>query len=642
MFDLFRSRTKAVRLMLGAMLMLVAIMLVVTLIPGFGTPTVNEQLLAEVGDDALTVREVQLRLTAEMRNQSFPREMAEIYVQQYVNQMILERAVAFEAARRGFEVTDEEVAKAIHSFIPYLFENGKLVSREAYAQLLAQQNLSINEFETGLRRQMLAGRLQNMVLEGMVVAPEELEREFKAANEKIKVEYVAISPESFRGKVAVSPAEIQNYFNANRASYQVGEKRSFEVVALDQPALAAATTISDDELRKIYNQEQDRFRTPDRVRVRHILLTTTETPAADVPKVEEKAKDLLKQLKGGANFAELAKTHSQDPGSAAKGGDLDWVTRGQTVPNFEKTAFSLKPNELSDVIKTEYGFHIIQILEKQEAQLRPFEAVKAELLAEQKSQIVFDRMQTVGDQMRAALAANPADAAGVASKFNVRHVKVERFADGDSIPGLGAGGELRTLILSAAKGEVTSLAQVSQDTLAAAVVTDVLPARPAELAEVENQIRDHLMSRKMAEAVEQKAKEADYLVKGGTKDMKEIARALGGEVKLSGEVTRVETIDGLGAAAYIGAAFSEPVGAVFGPVSFGDRSAVVRVAAKIPADMAKFSTERDRLLEQVKTQRARARKELFEDGILAQLTKEGRVTIYQDAISRMIGSYAAN
>ena len=125
-----------------------------------------------------------------------------------------------------------------------------------------------------------------------------------------------------------------------------------------------------------YNSHKDQYRTPERVHARHILLSTTNKPKDEIPKIQAKAEDLLKQIRGGADFAQLAQKNSEDPGSAAKGGDLGWVVRGQMVKNFEDTVFALKPKEVSNVMTTEYGFHIIQVLEKEPARLRPLDEVK--------------------------------------------------------------------------------------------------------------------------------------------------------------------------------------------------------------------------------------------------------------------------
>jgi peptidyl-prolyl cis-trans isomerase D len=160
-----------------------------------------------------------------------------------------------------------------------------------------------------------------------------------------------------------------------------------------KPKVAATIDIPESELRKAYDANKDKYRTPERVRERHILISTMNKPKEEQAKLEAKAADILKQIRAGGDFAELAKKNSDDPGSAQKGGDLDWVTRGQMVKPFEEASFKLKPNEISDLVKTDYGFHIIQVQQREDARLKPFDEVKAELATGLKKQMVFDRMQ---------------------------------------------------------------------------------------------------------------------------------------------------------------------------------------------------------------------------------------------------------
>src|SRR6476659_5326425 len=149
MFDLFRSRDKAVRYVLGGMLMIVALSMVVTLIPGFGSGTrADDTVVAEVGKDAITIRQVQNELQSLMRNRQIPSEMLSVYAPQYIDQMILERAVSYQAGRMGFEVSDAELANTIREkILPRFFNNGQLVDKNAYESFLAERGMSIPEFE---------------------------------------------------------------------------------------------------------------------------------------------------------------------------------------------------------------------------------------------------------------------------------------------------------------------------------------------------------------------------------------------------------------------------------------------------------------------------------------------------------------
>jgi len=386
MFDVFRSSSRAVRTIKIVLLSMVALSMVVYLIPGFGSggSGSQDQIVAEIGKSALTIQDVRQRLQMLMRNRQVPKEMVEMYAEQTLNGLINERVMAYEAERLGFEVTPEDMLRNLQVMAPMLFQNGQFIGKEQYAALLREQDLSISEFEASTRVQLLVSKLANLVSQGVVVTPEEIARAYQSRNEKAKLEYISLPPDKYRSEVNVSPDEISKYYQANKATYQVSEKRSFVLLVIDEAKVAQRVVAPEAELRRYYQASLDQFRTPDRVHVRHILLKTTGLSKEEEPKVKAKAEELLKKLKAGADFAELAKANSDDPGSGAKGGDVGWIVKGQTVPNFENTAFALKPKELSGVVSTEYGFHIIQALEKEPARVKPFDEVKDQLAQEWK------------------------------------------------------------------------------------------------------------------------------------------------------------------------------------------------------------------------------------------------------------------
>jgi peptidyl-prolyl cis-trans isomerase D len=315
MFDLFRSRAKAVRYLLGALLGLVALSLVITLIPGYGTPSApSEQVVAEIGGEALTVREVQSTIQSALRGRQIPPEMLQFYVPQFVDQMITERAVAYQAQRMGFKVTDEELANAIRSMVAQYFPGE--IKQDEYARFLAQQGLSIQEFERNVRQNLLRLRLENIALEGAVVTPDEVEKEYRRKNDKVKLEYIKWTPPAdLRSQVTLTDADLRGFYESQKAQFTVPEKRSFHLLIADEAKVGASFQIPEAELRAAYTAQIDKYRTGDRVKIRHILIKTTEKSPAEQAAAETKAKDLLKQIRGGADFAELAKKNSDDPGS---------------------------------------------------------------------------------------------------------------------------------------------------------------------------------------------------------------------------------------------------------------------------------------------------------------------------------------
>jgi len=176
MFDLFRSRDKAVRYLLGGLLGLVALSMVITLIPGYGSATrAPEQVIAEVGKEQITVREVQTTLQGMMRNKSIPPEMVQLYIPQLVDQMINERALAYQAKRMGFEVSEAETANAIRSVLSQLFPTGEF-NKEVYERFLSEQGLTIGEFESNIAKNLLVLKLRNIALDVSWLAPTKCRR----------------------------------------------------------------------------------------------------------------------------------------------------------------------------------------------------------------------------------------------------------------------------------------------------------------------------------------------------------------------------------------------------------------------------------------------------------------------------------
>jgi peptidyl-prolyl cis-trans isomerase D len=643
MFDLFRSRAKAVRYLLGALLLLVAVSMVVTLIPGFGSGVQGDpQIVAEVGKQALSLTEVQQAIQAQLRGRSLPAGMAQAIVPQIATSMVTEYAVAYQAEQMGFRVSESDMASAIRTIFPQLFNGDQFAGKEAYAAVLAQQNMTVSQFEAALRRQLLMSALRGMVVGSVIVSPKDVETEYHLRNDKAKIEYVTFPPSKYRSEVTVTPEEIKAFYDKNRTGFLVPQTHSFAALIVDEAKLTQSITVPDADLRRVYEQTKDTFRLPERVNVRHILLKTTDKPKQETPKIRAKAEELLKQLKQGTDFAALAKKNSEDTVSAAKGGDLGWIARGQTVKAFEDTAFSIKPKEISGIITTEYGFHILQVLERQEAHLRPFEEVRPQLTEERKKQMVFDRMQALSDQARAALVKNPNGAEQVARELDLQLVRAEKVGSGAMIAGIGLSRELDDALVSLRKGEVSSVVQIAPTKLAVAVVTDVFPARQAEISEVEGQIRETLTGQKLAVLVDKKVAEGAGKAKALNGNLKALAQSMGLELKTPPEFTRDGAVEGLGSAGYVEAAFSRPVGEVIGPVTVGDNRAVYKIVARTPADETQLVEQHEALADRLRSQRAQERVGLFEDGIMQRLVKEGKVKIHQDAIKRLVTNYSGS
>ncbi|MBI2680432.1 MAG: peptidylprolyl isomerase [Candidatus Solibacter usitatus] len=641
MFDLFRSRDKLVRIFLGGLLLIVALSMVTYLIPNYGGTegTAQDPIVAEVGSDKITTRNAQIVIQQALKSKSVSPAMLPLLIPQMVDQMVTERALAYQAERMGFHVSEEQVSNAIRLTIPQLFPQGKFVGRDIYAGMLAQQNLTIQDFESDMARQLLVTRLREVAVEGTVVAQADVEAEFRRRNEKVAIEYVMIAPEKFRSDVKITDADALAYFEKNRAAYKVPEKRSAAILVIDQSKLEQSLAPKDADLRRLYESDKDRFRSGERVKARHILLNTTGKSADEEAKIKAKAEDLLKQIKAKGDFAELAKKNSEDTTSARKGGELDWIVRGQTVKPFEDAAFSLKPGETSGLIKTEYGYHIIQVEEHEQARLKSFDDVKALLTDEYRKTASSQAIQDLMDHAALELRKNPDHPDKVAADLKLPPpVRAENFGPGDPLPEVGVNPEFEKSIAGLGKGEVSQPVALPPNRVALAVITAVIPVHPATFEEVKKQIKAALERQRLDEIVHSKTTKllADAKASG---DLRKAAKAMSFKTKTAAAFDRNGAVEGLGQAVSFEEAFNQPDGAIFGPVLVPAGRVIVKVVSHTPADMAQLQLLGPGIRDELKSRKARERNMLFEDGLREGLIKEGKIKIHQQVVDRLIASY---
>ena len=640
MFDLFRSREKSVRILLGALLMVVALSMLTYLVPQYntGAPTADT-VVASVGRDEITSGDVMRLIQATMRGQRLPPDLIATYVPQMVDGMVSERALAYEATKLGFEVSDNDVRASIQQIFPDLFPDGKFAGKDVYAARLAEQQLTIPEFETSLRRQILITKLREVAVEGTIVSDLEIEHAYQERNEKIKIQYAKVTGDKYRADVNPSAKDIEAFFQVNQANYKVPEARNLAILIADQAKIADSLVATDADLLRMYNLNKEQFRTKERVHAEHILLKTSGKPPAEDAKMKAQAADLVKQIKGGANFAELAKKYSEDTGSAAKGGDLDWIERGQTLPEFERTAFSLQPGETSGIVKTEVGYHIIRVIAHEDAHLAPFEQVKAQLAASWKNDRVNDIVQQISDKAQAVLQKDPLHPDEVAAQFHMQVVRADGARPGQPLPEIGTNTDFDQSIVGLKQGQVSQPVGLPGNKLALAVVTGVIPARPNTLAEVENQVRETIVQSRLAAAVKDHAKELADKAKANGGDLAAAAKSMGLEVKISEEFNRAGAVEGVGPASYVHEGFSLPDGAVFGPLGTPQGSVVAKVIAHVPADMSQLAEKRTSIRDEIKSQRARDRNTLFETGVREALRKQGKLKYHEDVIKRLVAQF---
>jgi peptidyl-prolyl cis-trans isomerase D len=637
MFNLFRSREKMVRYFLGGLLLIVAASMVTYLIPGFNTNTGTPAAVAfQVGDRQYTVQDVQTAFNRLVQGQHMNPESAEIYFPQFVDSMIQSRAAVYEATRLGLGASDDEVLTRVMQANPQFFPNG-VFQKDQYEAYLAQQGVSMDEAIDDVRGAIAVAKLQDALLGSVIVSPKEVEDEFTHKYEKVKVQYIAFPPVKFKDEVKISDDDVRREWERTKSLHMLPQKFNYQVLVVEQEKVEASIQVTDQELRAAYSASMDNFRTPDRVHVRHILIKTEGKPDSEKKALLAKAQDVLKQVKAGGDFAELAKKYSDDPGGKESGGDLGFLAHGQTVPEFDKTIFELKPKEISGIVTTQFGYHIIQVLEKEPAHVKPFEEAKATLIDGVRKQSVSEKMQSLAEHARAELTKNPHDAAGIAKKLGIDLISVPKAGVNDPIPTLGVAPEISGPLAGMKPGDVSQIVGLPANRLAVFTLLEVFPAHLAEFEDIKGEIKDQLNQTLTGQLANKKAQEAaDRLRKG--EDMEKVAKSMKLDVTTSSDFGRTDAVEGLGEAVYLTEAFSAPVGTIIGPTFIQNRMVVSKVISKTPANMAALSAERDGLLHELKRKKAGDVNDLLMDSIVNELQNQGKVKIYRKEIQQMLAN----
>ncbi len=314
--------------------------------------------------------------------------------QQAYDQLVEQALLLQEADRLKVEIDKQDLVKSIAE-IPAFQENG-VFSKDRYLQVLNSQRLTPDEFEAAQLRQMRVAKVRTMLQEGITASDQEINDEFRLQNEKINLEFLRLAPEQFESRVKVSDPELAAYFTAHREAFRLPETVALRYLRFDPALFAKEVTFSEEEIEKFYRRHLDRFEVPEQVKAAHILIRVDQK--ADQATRQQKlqlAEKILAEAKSGKNFSDLARTYSEDPGSATKGGDLGYFPRGAMVKPFETAAFNLKTGEIGGPVETSFGYHIIKSEGHIEEGLKPLaeslEDVKTGLRQEKASQLAMEK-----------------------------------------------------------------------------------------------------------------------------------------------------------------------------------------------------------------------------------------------------------
>jgi peptidyl-prolyl cis-trans isomerase D len=599
----------------------------------------NGDTVAKVEGEEITVRDFQRQLNQRMQmfrgnNNVSPQMLKQLGIdQQVLQEMIDDRATIAEAEKRGLRVTDAEVREAI-LHMPGLQENGQFVGEARYRALLRMQRppMSPEDFENLLRRELMHDKLQQAVTGWITISDTDVESEYRRRNEKVKLDVVAFSADAFKQGLTATDDELNKQFEANKEKYRIGEKRKVRYLQVDINAIRAKINPTPQEIEAQYNQNIEQYSTPEQVHALHILLKTEGKDEAGVAAVKKQAEDVLKQAKSGADFGALAKKYSEDEGSKDRGGDLNFFGKGQMVPEFEQVAFSLPPGQISDLVKTQFGFHIIKVLEKKAPTVQPLNDVKASIA----EQLKFQRSQAQATQLATKLASEiktPADLDKVAKQEGLTVKESNFFTREEPVSDLGPSPQVASEAFTLKDGQVSDAIRLPGG-YAFITVTGKQDSYIPKLDVVKEKVRADVITKKAVDAAKAKAAELEAKLKGGTPSAADFAKAAkdaGREVKSTEMVARGSVIPDAGISPAVdSAAFSLPTGAVSGVIATDNGAVIVRVADKTAVTEAELKTAKDSTRKQMLSERQNR----FFSSYMERAKDKMKIEIYRDTLQK--------
>lgn len=600
------------------------------------------ETLASVGGLPITVGEFQ---KSYLRQRQFyermyqgrmdPQALRRLGIEEQVfSSLVAERLVVLEAERLGVSIDDETVAREIAT-APEYQRDGRFVGTAEIRRLLELRGLSVEEFEQSVRADLQRRKLEALVAGGAQVGENEAEREYRRRSEQVKAEYVLVDSARFQSGVAASDEEIQARFDARKEDYRIPERRVVDFVLIDAEKLRPQVAVTEADIQAEYAQRREEFKQEEQACGSHILIKVKQAAdqdghaEADARRIAE---GLLAELGRGADFAAVAKRASEDKGSAANGGELGCFPRGAMLPEFEQAAYALEPGQLSGLVKTQYGFHIIRLASRRAEEVLPLGAVKDRL----RESLIAARVRSLAEQQAESVAVRLRKGGGLADGASAAAgLKVERsapFARGELAAPLTSQ-RLVARAFELKKGETENEPFGLPQGFSFIALAEVQAPRLPELKDVREQVKADIEKDKARERA--RAVAVDLRARAEKAGLEKAAQALGLVRKETpNPVARGQAIGDLGASAVLDeVVFALPEKALSDPVPLPGGVAVVRVLEHKAFDATEFARQKDAIVAALRQERQR---QLFE-AFLGEARKRVSIERRPDVFRRVVG-----
>jgi peptidyl-prolyl cis-trans isomerase D len=647
------------KIVLGGLLTVISVFMVITLVPGFGSTDFfgsngpARGVVAKVAGTDITSQEVQ-RQARQMVQQQFPRGGAQAsmllpyFASQAAQQLIQRQALIAEAEHLGLRATDEDVRDELQHgrYAQVFFPDGNFIGQAQYEQLLQQHDLTVPMFESDVKDEILIDKLRSLIAGSAMVSDAEIRQKFEKDNTKIKFDYAVLRKDDILKSLHPSDLELKAFYDRNKATYNnsIPEKRKIKYVLIDTAKLQDQQQVSQQDLQKYYDQHRDEFRVPEQANVRQILIKTP-LPGPDgkvdqkgIDDARKKAEDVLKQLKAGAKFEDLAKKYSEDP-SAKSGGSVGWIKRGGfPVPDVDKAAFSLPKGGTSDVINAGYAFVILRVDDKQDAHLKTVAEVKDQaepVIKQQKAQQAADaEASALLSQARTGGLDKAAGAKGMQA------VTTDFISRTDSLPGIGASPQFTEAVFSAAEKSPPDEVQLAQGYAIYQLEAIKPPATPT-FEEIRSRVETEFKNERAGTLLTQKTQELSDRAKADH-DLKKAAKELGATMKTSDFVKPEGQVPDIGSmAGPASAAFTLKPGDISGPIDSGNTGAVLSILDKQAPPDSEFASKKDQIRDTLVQNEQSELFGLFMANLRDQMEKSGKIKINEQEMKSLTKQQAA-
>jgi len=502
--------------------------------------------VAKVNDEPITQMEYQRALEQERdRLQQMLRgadlSQFEEQLKRQALERLIDRKLIVQAAREaGFTVSDRQLIAVLQGIDAFKDEEGRF-SQQVYEQRIRQIGLSTSAFEEQLRTDLLAEQLVNGVTGTAFATSRDIETVFRLQDQRRDVGVAIFPLASVASEIQVSEEEIETYYQAHQDDFQEPERLKLAYLSLSVDGLMDRVSVSDEEIRRYYEEHKDLYSTPEERRVAHILISSSEEGEEAA---EAKAEKVYQELQQGGDFAALAKRYSDDPGSADQGGDLGYIEKGMLDPQFDEVAFSLPEGEVSEPVRTEFGYHIIKVLEVKPAKVKPLSEVRDEIARELKREkaekLYLDELERLANQtFEHPDSLEPAaEALGLEireSDWVTRQGGQGPFADPKVLEAAFSEDVLE-------RGYNSAPVELGKDRAVVLRLKERRPARVRPLEAVKAEIVQRLKREKAAASLAEKGTAFMERIRSG-EDPAQAARALGGEWRRSQDLGRDGSTD---------------------------------------------------------------------------------------------------